>query len=116
VKVSIYRVEERRGGAGPYNNRNTATLGEMFAEHGSGTHLSPHQDELLQGIESDEHCGFATLEQLDEWFHGFHAVLDRLGFVIAHYVVPLNLVRYGKTQALFVRGDLFPTETLPMMY
>lgn len=84
----------------------------MFAQHGSGTHLSPEQDELLLGINADEHCGFATLEQLDEWFEGYHAVLDKLGFVIAHYVVPLNLVRYGKTQALFVRGDHFPIEQL----
>lgn len=112
MKVSIYRVEERRGGAGPYNATNRQYLADMFAEHGSGTHLSPVQDELLLGINADEHCGFATLEQLDEWFEGYHAVLDRLGFVIAHYVVPLNLVRYGKTQALFVRGDLFPIEQL----
>lgn len=114
MKVSIYRVEERRGGAGPYNNSNMGTLGEMFAEHGSGTHLSPQQDELLMGIDADEHCGFATLEQLDEWFNGFHDALARLGFVVAHYTVPLNLVRYGKTQALFVRGDLFPTEYLAL--
>jgi hypothetical protein len=115
VKVSIYRVEERRGGAGPYNRSNENTLGDMFAEHGSGTHLSPQQDELLCGINPDEHCGFATLEQLHEWFDGFHAVLDKLGFVIAHYVVPLNLVRYGKTQALFVRGDSFPEEVMPIL-
>lgn len=110
MKVSIYRVEERRGGAGPYNKRNAETLGEMFAEHGSGSHLSPQQDDLLLGIAADEHCGFATLEQLDQWFDGFHDRLHKLGFVVAHYIVPLNLVRYGKTQALFVRGDLFPTE------
>lgn len=108
----MYRVEERRGGAGPYNKRNEQTLGEMFAKHSSGTHLSPQQDELLQGIDADEHCGFATLEQLDEWFEGFHDLLDKLGFVIGHYVVPVNLVRYGKTQAVFVRGDLFPVERL----
>jgi hypothetical protein len=114
VKVSIYRVEERRGGAGPYNKRNAEALGEMFAEHGSGTHLSPQQDDLLLGIKADEHCGFATLEQLDTWFDGFHDALSGLGFVVAHYIVPLNLVRYGKTQALFVRGDLFPTEHLSL--
>jgi hypothetical protein len=115
VKVSIYRVEERRGGAGPYNNSNTAALGEMFAEHGSGSHLSPQKDELLNGIHADEHCGFATIEQLDEWFDGWHAVLDKLGFVIAHYVMPVNLVRYGKTQAVFTRGDRFPLEVMPLL-
>lgn len=114
MKVSIYRVEERRGGAGPYNASNADALGEMFAEHGSGTHLSPQQDELLMGIDADEHCGFATLEQLDEWFSGYHDALAALGFVVAHYAVPLNLVRYGKTQALFVRGDLFPEEVLAL--
>ncbi|UDL16698.1 hypothetical protein SEA_ATUIN_5 [Arthrobacter phage Atuin] len=115
MKVSIYRVEERRGGAGPYNRRNTAALGDMFAEHGScGEHVPPQKDELLLGINADEHCGFATLEQLDAWFDGFHQRLADLGFMIAHYVVPLNLVRYGKTQALFVRGDSFPVEHLQL--
>lgn len=114
MKVSIYRVEERRGGAGPYNKSNAVTLGAMFAEHGSGTHLSPQQDELLLGIGADEHCGFATLEQLDEWFAGYHDALSELGFVVAHYVMPLNVVRYGKTQALFVRGDTFPIEYLAL--
>lgn len=112
MKVSIYRVEERRGGAGPYNANNKKALAAMFAEHGSGTHLSPLQDELLLGINADEHCGFATLEQLDDWFDGYHVPLAELGFAIAHYSVPLNLVRYGKTQALFVRGDHFPIEHL----
>jgi hypothetical protein len=114
VKVSIYRVEERRGGAGPYNATNKDSLADMFAEHGSGSHLSPQQDELLLKINADEHCGFATLEQLDEWFNGYHDRLDELGFVVAHYIVPLNRVRYGKTQALFVRGDLWPTEHLTL--
>ena len=95
MKVSIYRVEERRGGAGPYNATNKSTLAAMFAEHGSGTHLSPEQDELLLGINADEHCGFATLEQLDEWFYGYHDALDELGFFVAHYTVPLILLRYG---------------------
>ena len=114
MKVSIYRVEKRRAGAGPYNKSNQEVLGKMFAEHGTGSHPNPEQDELLRGIRADEYCGFATLEQLDDWFTGYHSILAENDFIVARYVVPITKVRYGKTQAVFRRGDLFPEETMPM--
>lgn len=112
--VSIYRVEAPRGGCGPYNNEHGLILESMFEVHRAGGHPSPLQDWILQGIRPDEHCGFATLEQLDEWFDGFHDVLHELGFIVAKYEIPVYKVRYGATQAVFRRGDLFPVESLPI--
>jgi hypothetical protein len=47
---------------------------------------------------------------LHEWFEGFESVLHELGFIVAKYVIPVFLVRYGATQAVFRRGDYFPVE------
>lgn len=88
----------------------------MFDDHGNedGKHPGPRGDELLGYIDPDEHCGFATREQLDKWFDGYHGALGKAGFIIAKYSVPVQLVRYGKTQLVFRRGDLFPIESEPV--
>lgn len=114
MKVSIYRVEQPRGGYGPYSPEFQGALGNMFAEHRSGNHHGPAQDELLGHIDPDEHCGFATREQLQEWFAGYESELSDLGFIVARYSVPVHIVRYGRTQAVFRRGDHFPVETLAL--
>lgn len=115
MKVSVFRVETPRGGCGPYTREFEAELSEMFEAHRVGGHPGPQGDELLKGILPKEHCGFATLEQLHKWFDGFHEALHQAGFVIAKYVVPVHLVRYGKTQLVFRRGDMFPVESEPVM-
>lgn len=115
MKVSIYRVEQPHGGFGPYAWEFADTLEDMFDAHnGEGIHTSPKQDELLGYIDPGEHCGFATVEQLSAWFDGWEEALDSLGFIVARYSVPLAHVRYGKTQAVFKRGDLFPEDTRPI--
>lgn len=114
MKVSIYRVEQPRGGFGPYSREFQGVLGAMFAQHRSGSHLGPQQDALLGSIDPAEHCGFASREQLDEWFAGWHSTLAAAGFIVARYSVPVHLVRYGLTQAVFRRGDHFPVETYPL--
>lgn len=114
MKVSIYRVETPRGGAGPYDKALWDELEAMFCEHGSGTHPGPADDPLLRGISDNEYCGFATLADLDEWFDGFHDALHKLGFLVAKYVVPAHIVRYGTKQAVFRRGDHFPVESMPI--
>jgi len=114
MKVSIYRVEQPRGGSGPYSWDYADTLEDMFSEHEGGIHVSPRQDDMLGYIDPDEHCGFATLDQLRVWFAGWEEELASLGFIVARYSVPLPLVRYGKTQAVFRRGDLFPEDSQPI--
>lgn len=113
MKVSIYRVEQPNG-AGPYSQEYMDSLEDMFDEHEGGIHVSPKQDRLLGWIDPGEYCCFATLAQLKEWFEGYEHDLTELGFKVARYSVPLPLVRYGRTQAVFTRGDLFPEETFKL--
>lgn len=114
MKVSIFRVEQPRGGFGPYSREFESVLGAMFTQHRSGSHPGPVQDDLLGHIDPEEHCGFATLEQLQEWFQGWERELAEAGFVMVRYSVPVHIVRYGRTQAVFRRGDHFPVETYPL--
>ena len=112
MKVSVLRVEQR-GGHGPYSAEYEEALYAMFEDHRSGEHPGPQDDpQLGKEILPGEHCGFATLDALDEWFEGYHDSLEELGFMIAKYSVPKELVRYGRQQLVFHRGDLWPTETM----
>ena len=116
MKVSVFRVEEPRGGCGPYKGSPHAeALSEMYAEHGSGANPAPQEDPLLGYVATDEHCGFATIEALDAWFEDFHDVLEECGYVIVVYSVPMLDVRYGSQQLLFRRGDAVPSRILPML-
>lgn len=112
MKVSIYRIEQPRGGFGPYSKEFATVLGGMFAQHRSGSHPGPFQDDLLTHVDPDEFCGFAVLEQLHAWFTGWEEELVQAGFVLVRYSVPIHLVRYGRTQVVFRRGDHFPVETM----
>lgn len=112
--VSIYRVETPRGGCGPYTREYEHALGDMFAEHRSGSHEGPLQDALLGRIDPAEHCGFATRDHLEVWFDGWLPLLATNGFVGTRYAVPIHTVRFGKAQALFRRGDRWPVETFPL--
>lgn len=112
--VSIFRVETPRGGCGPYTAEYESVLGGMFAEHRAGGHPGPVQDEMLGWIDPEEHCGFATREQLSAWFTGWLHLLAVNGFVGVRYAVPLHTVRYGRTQAVFRRGDHFPVESFQL--
>lgn len=62
-----------------------------------------------------EHCGFGSRADLDWWFQGYKRVLYRHGFNIAFYAVESDLVRYGRRQLMFERGDLLPHERFPMI-
>ena len=114
MKVSVFRVEKPNGD-GPYADLAQKMLCEhMNAVHGDADHPDPEEDPMLDGIMPDEHCGFATLCDLEAWFAGYEDILDDCGYGIAVYTVPLALVRYGHNQALFVRGDAVPVRTMPM--
>lgn len=86
----------------------------MNAVHGDEDHPDPEDDPMLAGIYPDESCGFATLCDLESWFAGYEDALAEEGYGIAVYTVPLQSVRYGSNQALFLRGDLQPVRTLSM--
>jgi len=112
IKVSVFRVETADG-SGPYGTDNPF-IEHMNAVHGDAEHPSPEDDPLLDGIYPDEFCGFATLNDLEEWFAGYEDVLADAGFEISVYTVPLYSVRYGLQQAVFLRGDTLPVRSFPM--
>jgi hypothetical protein len=115
MRVSIMRVEKPNG-EGPYmDSSDNKMLVHMNAVHGDEDHPDPDDDPMLAGIYPDEHCGFATLCDLEAWFSGYEDVLAEEGYGIAVYTVPLQSVRYGGKQALFLRGDLEPVRTLPIL-
>ena len=109
----MFRVE-KLDGTGPYFSGD-ADLEQMMFSHGDAEHPSPADDPMLGGIYPDEVCGFPTLCALEEWFSGYEDPLDAAGYQIAVYTVELQRVRYGKSQAVFVRdADMMPVRTMPV--
>lgn len=91
-------------------------LKHMYVVHGDADHPEPWDDPILdpQEIYPDEQCGFPTLCALEEWFSGYEDPLAECGYGIVAYSVPLQSVRYGTKQALFVREHAVPVRTFPM--
>lgn len=113
MKVSVFRVEKPNG-AGPYGDMVHPVLAHMNAAHGDADHPDPTDDAVLEGIYPDEHCGFATVCDLDSWFEGYEDALAECGYSIAVYTVPIHAVRYGTKQCVFLRGDAVPKRTFPI--
>lgn len=111
MKVLVHRVETWSG-AGPYQDHYTE-LHKMHQEH-TGTRPVPQRDGIHK-IRGSEHCGFPDRESLDWWFTGYKRALEREDFNIALYLVACELIRYGKHQVVFERGDLLPVERLPIV-
>lgn len=110
----MFRVE-LADGTGPYAGKeDSAELAHMFAVHGDADHPDPFDDELLEGIYPDEVCGFPTLCALEEWFAGYEDPLHEAGYKISVYTTELQTVRYGKNQAVFVKGNAYPIRIMPM--
>jgi hypothetical protein len=88
----------------------------MYAAHGDADHPEPWDDPILDPAEiyPDESCGFATLCALEDWFAGYEDGLAVLGYNIVNYTVPLNSVRFGVKQALFVKAHAVAVRTIPM--
>lgn len=111
----MFRVE-LADGTGPYAGKeDNAELAHMFAVHGDAEHPDPFDDDLLEGIYPDEVCGFPTLCALEEWFAGYEDPLAEAGYKISVYTVELQQVRYGKNQAVFVKGSHYPVRIIPMV-
>ena len=118
MKVSIFRVEKPCG-TGPYvEAEHHPMLSHMYAVHGDADHPEPWDDPVLdpQEIYPEEQCGFATLPALEEWFAGYEDPLDELGYRIVSYTLPLQSVRFGLKQALFLRKDAVQGRTMPISW
>jgi len=112
----MFRVEKPCG-AGPYigEDEQHPLLAHMYAVHGDEDHPEPWDDPMLEEIYPDERCGFPTLCALEEWFAGYEDPLTELGFNIVAYTVPLQSVRYGAKQAVFVKSHAVAVRTMPMI-
>lgn len=114
MKVSVFRVEKPNGD-GPYaDDADSDLYAHMNAVHGDADHPDPEDDPMLGQIYPDEHCGFATLCDLESWFSGYDDVLADAGYSISVYTMPFTSVRYGSNQALFLRADAVPVRTMSM--
>lgn len=78
--VGPYFVDKKALPDGP-----DLTLYDMYMKHCDAEHPSPGWDYDLKYIRSDERCGFDSREALDEWFKGYHGVLDTCGFTVWVY-------------------------------
>jgi hypothetical protein len=115
MKVSIFRVEKPNGD-GPYADDADKTLYEhMNAVHGDAEHPDPADDPMLEGINPDESCGFATWCDLEAWFSGYEDVLAECGYGVTVYTVKREYVRFGHNQALFLKDHAVISRTFPII-
>ncbi|WBQ35253.1 hypothetical protein [Pseudomonas phage pPA-3099-2aT.2] len=97
--VDIFRVEDEEG-RGVY----TSDLGYRAGIVGVACqgHPLPHDDGLYRVVGS-EYFGFASVEQLGQWFRPYLSELEAAGGVITVYTVPADAARHGGRQSVFLR-------------
>lgn len=113
MKVSVFRIEKPNGD-GPYTDADSRITEHMNAVHGDDDHPDPSEDPMLDGINPDESCGFATLCDLEAWFSGYGDLLEEAGYGIAVYSVRREYVRFGRNQCLFLKEYAVTSRTLPI--
>lgn len=110
-KVDFYRVAHPSDKTGPYQRfgvtgpSSRVTLARKLCDaHGwtDGAHPPPRDDTGLYYIGRYEHCGFQSIEQLNQWFAGWMAALNETGFKLYHYKIPAEDVRHGERQSVAV--------------
>ncbi|MFD6636748.1 hypothetical protein ACFWDN_13110 [Micromonospora chalcea] len=131
----VYRVENADQ-QGPYVGlwQRTGTDREVCsalheahnAPGARSTHPGPHRDQglrryfkYLHGFDMDS-CifGFSDRQQLAQWFGGWGRQLQRAGYRVSVYRVPVAGVIGGQRQAIFARhaaervASLLPTRVL----
>lgn len=115
MKVSVFRIEKPNGD-GPYSDADSRITEHMNAVHGDADHPDPSEDPMLDYINEDESCGFANLCDLKAWFEGYGDVLAGAGYIISIYTMPLQYVRYGNNQCLFLKDYAALPETMPIYF
>lgn len=96
----------------PTNTRRAMILSSILCKYtrpSNSGHPGPHND----GLELDPNfvCGFASLEQLREWFDLeflFELIVDA-GMVVREFNVPVDAVKFGGRQIMiddrWIRGE-----------
>lgn len=126
--VTVLRIELDNG-EGPYQHEVESAYGWNVWE---GTWWPPdyrhHPTPANDGIEGygryslseydkpqwweEWQCGFATREQLHDWFAGIEESLDAHGFHLSIYEVPEEDVKLGDRQVIFHKRGRQPVRTL----
>lgn len=106
-RVTVWRVEDRMG-RGPYrpdwetaSKAKSQLVDEICEAHiDHRFHPLPYEDGIT-GLTESMVCGFATLDDLNAWFVGWHRKLNRASYWIVEYTVPPRDVKRGRLQVAF---------------
>jgi hypothetical protein len=77
----------------------------MGWRHSDARHPSPQADPNLMTIHDDEVCGFASPDELNNWFEDFGDRLASAGFHVWEYEVPEFAYRVGNFGQVVFRKD-----------
>jgi hypothetical protein len=97
--MRVYRIENDNG-LGPYNGRGSLPYSVL----GGSCHRQPAP--IDDGFDwcwrkPDYHFGFATLDQLFDWFGDILEHLDRYGFSLTVWEVDESHINHGRRQLAF---------------
>lgn len=118
---TVYRVEHREHGYGPYIDNDMDTHhpidGLHDAHQRSNVHPGPRGDSDLSWdfVGGTHRFGFASRKQLDKWFKGFKRKLHEAGFVIRVFEAPDETTVIGERQAIFIKEEAKLVATLPVV-
>ncbi len=114
----VFRVETPRG-RGPYICDGSETYeeevlaDEIAWDHNNMEHPPPSLDGI-GWIRDEEFCGFTARHKARTWFADWIEALDELGFVLSVYRVPVEAVRAGIRQAVFVLDEATHIKSIPL--
>ncbi|WP_458085765.1 hypothetical protein [Streptomyces malaysiensis] len=108
---------------GPYCGRSSLPrtqwdeLRSMGYAHSNLSHRNPREDPRLEYIAGWEHCAFISRAALLDWFDGYTEMLNRHGFRIHTYYVPMKSVRIGMFagQVLYPRRNAISLSVEPLV-
>lgn len=93
--IKVYRYENNKG-EGPYWQKFTDSLVEMYNKHNGDDYPGWLQDFEVKN-NPDYISGCNSLESLDKWFDGYKELLNEAGYDIKTYLIPKENIEYGKS-------------------
>lgn len=120
MAITIYRVEHKTKGCGPFNR--VARLKACDPQYTDwrynyigDRHPGPYDDKSddgnelgyhlfkLQAINRKAYFGCSSLRQVKHWIGSYGPMFHNLGFVIRQYECKEKWCRVGRTQAIFTK-------------
>lgn len=115
VAMRIYRIEVEDG-YGCYTSGKVFEAGMVIGRDNEGAEKdnrpSPYNDGLDHFSRSYDIFGFASQEQMEDWFdREFLVAMQELGAQLAIYEVPKEHVKHGSRQVVFDKRFAYKVET-----